>query len=43
MKIPRQRKSNHQRRHNRIAIILQAIVWTIELERQVKNIKYYQG
>ena len=43
MKIPRQRKSGHHRRKDRIYIILQCIVWTIQLQNQMKNIKYYQG
>ncbi len=43
MKIPRQRKSKHQRRKDRVFIILQAIVWTIQLQNQLKTIKYYQG
>jgi hypothetical protein len=42
MKIPRQRKSNHNRRKYRISIILQAIEWSIQLEKQMGSIKYYQ-
>lgn len=42
MKIPRQRKSGHDRRKDRIYTILQVIVWTIQLQNQKGNIKYYQ-
>ena len=42
MKIPRQRKTGHRRRKDRVYIILQAIVWTIQLQNQLGNIKYYQ-
>jgi hypothetical protein len=41
MKIPRQRKSNHKRRQNRLSIIFQEIVLTIKLQNQLKNIFYY--
>jgi hypothetical protein len=42
MKIPRQRKSGHHRRKDRIYIILQAIVWSIQLQKQMGSIKYYK-
>lgn len=43
MKIPRQRKSNHRRKQDRLYIVFQEIVWTIQLQNQLKSIKYYQG
>ena len=43
MKIPRQRKSNHRRQQDRLYIVFQEIVWTIQLQNQLKSIKYYQG
>lgn len=42
MKIPRQRKTGHQRRKDRVYIILQVIEWSIQLQNQMGNIKYYQ-
>ena len=43
MKIPRQRKSNHRRKQDRLYIVFQEIVLTIQLQNQLKSIKYYQG
>jgi len=40
MKIPRQRKSNHKRRQDRLSIVFQEIVWIIKLQKQ--SIIYYQ-
>jgi hypothetical protein len=31
MKIPRQRKSRHNRRQDKVFVILQSVVWTIGL------------
>ena len=31
MRIPRQRKSRHNRRQDKVYIILQCVVWTIDL------------
>ena len=39
MKIPRQRKSNHRRKQDRLYIVFQEILWTIQLHNKLKIIK----
>jgi len=36
MKIPRQRKSRHHRKQDKVYIILQCVIWSMDLIKSVK-------